>query len=256
MSATLRQAVHAEWTKVRTLPGLLWLAAAAAALTAAVGAATAAAARCPAAGCAQDPAKLTLTGVQAGQAAVAVLAVLLVGGEYGTGMMRTTVAAVPRRTAVLTAKAAVLSALVLASGALAVAGSLLAGRLILPGRGFTGFSPGDGPVLRAAAGSVAYLVLVALLALGLATAVRDPAAAIGLVLGLLYLFPVLASVVSDPGWYRHVQQLGPMTAGLAVQSTLPGTGPPIGPWAGLGVLTAWAAGALLLGGTVLAARDV
>ncbi|NUP42223.1 MAG: ABC transporter permease, partial [Streptomyces sp.] len=140
----LRQAVHAEWTKARTLPGLLWLVAAVAVLTAAVGAATAAAVHYPAAGCGQDPARISLTGVQFGQAGVAVLAVLLIGAEYGTGMIRVTLAAVPRRTSVLAAKAAVLSALVLAAGALAVAGSLLAGRLILPGHGFTGFSPAHG----------------------------------------------------------------------------------------------------------------
>jgi ABC-2 type transport system permease protein len=251
----LRQAVHAEWTKVRTLPGLLWLAAAVAVLTAAVSAATSAAVHCPAAGCTQDPAKLSLTGVQFGQAGIAVLAVLLISGEYGTGMIRTTVAAVPRRSTVLTAKALVLAGLVLAAGTLAVGGSLLAGRLILPGHGFTGFSPAHGPVLRAAAGSVAYLVLVALLSLGVATAVRDSAAAIGAVLGLLYLFPILASAVADPDWYRHLQQIGPMTAGLAVQSTLPGSGAPIGPYRGLAVLAAWSAAALLTGLTLFRSRD-
>ncbi len=54
-------------------------------------------------------------------------------------------------------------------------------------------------MLRAAAGSVLYLVLIALLSLGLATAVRDSAAAIGLVLGLLYVFPILGLAVSRPG---------------------------------------------------------
>ena len=69
---------------------------------------------------------------------------------------------------------------------------MLAGRLILPGHGFTatrGYPPlslADGPVLRAACGSVLYLALIALLSLGVATAVRDSAVAIGLVLGLLY----------------------------------------------------------------------
>ncbi|SHM20591.1 ABC transporter permease [Actinacidiphila paucisporea] len=251
----LRQAVHAEWTKVRTLPGLLWLLAAVAALTAAVSAAAVAAAHCPAAGCAQDPAKLSLTGVQFGQAGVAVLAVLLISGEYGTGMIRTTVAAMPRRTTVLAAKALVLAGLVLVAGTVAVSGSVLAGRLVLPGHGFA-FSPAHGPVLRAAAGSVAYLVLIALLSLGIATAVRDSAAAVGAVLGLLYLFPILASVVSDPDWYRHLQQIGPMTAGLAIQSTVPSSSPaPIGPYTGLAVLATWSTTALLTALTLFHTRD-
>ena len=67
---------------------------------------------------------------------VAVLAVLVISAEYGTGMIRVTLAAMPRRTAVLAAKAATVTAVVLVAGALAVAGSMLAGRLILPGHGF------------------------------------------------------------------------------------------------------------------------
>ncbi|CAG7621076.1 ABC transporter permease [Actinacidiphila bryophytorum] len=252
---TLRQAVHAEWTKVRTLPGLLWLLAAVVVLTAAVSAGTAAAVRCPAAGCTQDPGRISLTGVQFGQAGAAVLAVLLISGEYGTGMIRTTVTAVPRRTVVLAAKAAVLAGLLLVAGVLAVGGSVLAGRLILPGHGFTGFSPAHGPVFRAAAGSVLYLVLVGLLSLGVATAVRDAAAAVGVVLGLLYLFPILASVVSDPDWYRRLEQVAPMTAGLAVQTTITSSGAPIGPLAGLAVLAAWSSTSLLTALTTLHTRD-
>ena len=132
------------------------------------------------------------------------MAVLAISSEYSTGMIRTTLAAMPRRTTVLAAKAALVTGLTLAAGTVAVLGSLLAGRLILPGHGFTpahGIAPlslADGPVLRAAAGSVLYLALIALLSLGAATAVRDSAVAIGIVLGLLYLFPIVAAVVSDP----------------------------------------------------------
>ena len=79
--------------------------------------------------------------------------------------------------------------------------------------------------------------------------------AIGLVLGLLYLFPILAALVADPHLRRHLEQIGPMTAGLAIQATTNLRGLPIGPWAGLGVLAAWAAAALLAGGLALARRD-
>jgi ABC-2 type transport system permease protein len=85
--------------------------------------------------------------------------------------------------------------------------------------------------------------------------VRDSAAAIGVVLGLLYLFPIVAQVVTDPDWQRHLKQLGPMTAGLAIQATANLDSLPIGPWAGLGVLAAWAAAALLIGGLLLRLRD-
>ena len=113
----------------------------------------------------------------------------------------------------------------LVAGTVAVLGSLLAGRLILPGHGFTaahGYPPlslADGPTLRAAAGSVLYLALVALLSLGLATVVRDPRPPSAIVLALLYLFPILAGVVSDPTWQRRLHQAGPSEAGLAIQAT-------------------------------------
>jgi ABC-2 type transport system permease protein len=176
-------------------------------------------------------------------------------------MIHTTLTAMPRRAAVLAAKAAVTTGPVLAAAAAAVAGSLVAGRLILPGHGFTaarGFpllSLADGPVLRAAAGSVLYLALIALLSLGVATAVRDPAVAIGIVLGLLYLFPIVAAVAANPDWQRHLEQIGPMTAGLDIEATTGLRGLPLSPWAGLGVLAAWAAAALLAGGLVLRLRD-
>lgn len=257
----MRDALRAEWTKLRTDPGLTWLLLAAVVLTAGVGAAAAATVRCPAAGCSTDPVRISLTGVTLGQAVVAVLAVLAVGNEYSTGMIRSTLAAMPRRWAVLTAKSAVVSAVVAAGALLAVLVSLLAGRLILTGDGFTTtsghgpLSPADGSVVRAAVGSVLYLVLIALLALGTAMAVRDSATAIGTVLGLLYVLPILTQVVSDPHWRRHFQQLSPMSAGLNIQATTHLSTLPLSPWAGLGVLAAWSSAALLGGGLLLRHRD-
>ncbi|MFD7711753.1 ABC transporter permease subunit [Streptomyces sp. NPDC059786] len=255
------RALRAEWTKLRTTGDMGRLLLLAVALTVAVGCGTAKAVKCPDARCGQDAVKLALTGVTVGQAVIAVFAVLAVSGEYTTGMIRTTLMAMPNRITVLTAKATVLTTVVLASGTTAVLACLLAGRCILPGNGFTeahGYAPlslADGPTLRAAAGSVLYLVLIALLGLGVATAVRDAASAIGIVLGLLYLFPVVTRVVNDPEWQRHLQQISPMTAGLAIQATVQLPELPIGPWAGLGVLAAWAAAALLLGGLLLYRRD-
>jgi ABC-2 type transport system permease protein len=80
--------------------------------------------------------------------------------------------------------------------------------------------------------------------------------AIGVVLALLYLFPiVVAAAGADPSWQRHLEQIGPMEAGLAIEATSGLRSLPIGPWAGLGVLAAWAAAALLGGGLMLRRRD-
>ncbi len=257
----MKDTLHAEWTKQRTLAVTGWLLLTVAVLTGAVSAGAAAVAHCPATGCGQDPARVGLAGVAFGQAAVAILAVLTISGEYTTGMIRTTLAAMPRRTTVLAAKAVIVAGLTLVAGAAGVLGSVLAGRVLLPGHGFTaahGIAPlslADGPVLRAAAGSVLYLMLIALFSLGVATAVREPAVAIGLVLALLFLFPIVAHVAVSQQWQRHLEQAGPMTAGLAIQATTGLSGLPIQPWAGLGVLAAWAAAALLAGGLVLRLRD-
>jgi ABC-2 type transport system permease protein len=247
-------ALRAEWTKLRTTPGPAWLLAAVVVSTVSVSAAAAAATTCRGGGCGVDPARLALTGIQLGQAVVAVLAVLCMSGEYGTGLVHVTLAATPRRITVLAAKAAVLAALVAGAATLAVAGSLLAARIVLPGHGIP-LPLDDAAVLRAAAGSVLYLVLIAGLGLGVATAVRDSAAAIGIVLVLLYAYPMVIRVVSDPVWLRRLERLGPTTAGLAVQATTGLDGLAIGPWPGLGVLAIWAGSALTVGALVLHRRD-
>jgi ABC-2 type transport system permease protein len=138
---------------------------------------------------------------------------------------------------------------------------VLAGRLILPGRGLTmgkGYvllSLAYGPDLRAALGSVLYLALIALLTLGVTTAVRDSGVAIGMVLALLFLFPIISAVIGDHVLARHLQQIAPMTAGLDIQATVGVQALPLTPWQGLAVLAAWAAGALALGALVLRLRD-
>jgi ABC-2 type transport system permease protein len=247
--------VRAEWTKLRTAPGTLGLLLAVVGTTVGVSALVANAVTCPAGGaCALDPVRVSLTGVHLGQSVVAIVAVLAIGGEYSTGMVRTTFTAMPRRFWVLVAKAAVVAAAVTAAAALAVPGALAAGRLLLTDVGVPAWSVLSPGALRAAAGSVLYLVLIALLSLGIGATVRSSAAAIGVVLGLLYVYPILIEAAADP-WRRRLEQIGPTTAGLNVQATTGLDALALGPWAGLGVLAAWAAGALLLGGALLTLRD-
>jgi ABC-2 type transport system permease protein len=254
-------AVRAEWTKLRTLPSTAWLLTATVATTIAVTAIIAATTHVNPTSGAQDPTKLALAGIDLSQAIITMLAVVTVCEEYATGMIRVTLTAMPRRLGLLGAKAGNLAGLTLAAGVLGVAGSLLAGRLLLPAAGFApthGYvliSITHGRTLRAAAGSVLYLALIAMLALGVATAIRDTAVSIGAVLALLYLPPLLAQVVSDP-LRRHIQQIAPMTAGLAIQATTNLRNLPIAPWTGLGVLAAWAVASLLVAGVLLRHRDV
>ena len=256
-----RDTLRAEWTKLVTVPGPAWLLSAAVGLTVAVGAVADAATRCPAdMNCSVDTVKLSLAGIQLSQAVVAILAVLPIVNEYSTGMIRVTLAAMPRRPVVLAAKASTVTSLVLVAGAFAVLGSLVAGALLLPRhgfttvRGFTELSLAYGPTLRAALGSVLYLGLIAVLSMGVAVLVRDSAVSIGLVLSLLYLFPVLSAFIGNQTWHSRIERYTPM-AGLNIQATTGLKALAIGPWSGLGVLALWATAALLAGGLVLRSRD-
>ncbi|MEU5876122.1 ABC transporter permease [Spirillospora sp. NPDC047279] len=261
----MRHALHAEWTKLRTLRSTGLLLAGVVVLTVVVSATATGSVditRCPTpAECHEDTSKLALTGIRLGQVLVVILAVLTVAAEYGTGTILPTLTAIPRRTAVLAAKAVVVTALVVAAGLVTVLLCLAVGRFLLPGGGFTAahgyppLSPLDGTTARAFLGTVLYLVLIGLLALGVATAVRETAAALTAVFALLFVSPVVAVFVTDPHWQERIEKWAPMTAGLSIQATAGLDRQPIGPWAGLGVLALYAGAALLLGALVLTRRD-
>lgn len=243
-------AIRAEWAKSWSDPGTAWLLAGVVVSTVSVGVLVAAASRCPAAGCVTDPAKTSLAGVYLGQALATLVGVLAIGGEYGTGMIRVTLTAMPRRDTMLIAKALVLTCQLLVASALAAGGSMLAGWLILPGHWF------GGAEWRASFCAMVYLTLIAALSLGVTTVMRDSAAAAGTVLGLLFLFPVAASLVSDRTLERHLEQISPLLAGMDSQAVSGLRNLPLSPWQGLGVVALWAVGALLLGGVLLRLRDV
>jgi len=256
----MRDAVHAEWTKLRTVPSSGWLLIAIIALTVGASALVTSIVKCPGT-CGADTTKLSLTGIMLGQAAVAAIAVMVVTAEYGTGMIRVSLAAVPRRSVLLAAKAVVVTAVVLVAGTISVLGSVLAGRIQLPGNGFTaanGFAALSilhGPTLRAAAGSVLYLVLIGLFTLGISTALRDSGLATAVVLGFLYVIPIIGDVIISPLWQHRVERWAPTDAGLAIQATRNIAKLPIGPWPGLGVLALWTTAALAGGWLVLRLRD-
>lgn len=265
VTTRLRWVLRAEWTKLLTVPATPWLLLAVVAFTVIVSVGTVGSvdtSQCPApTECFEDTVKLTLTGVWLAQAAVVVLAVLVITNEYGTGMIQTTFAAMPRRITVLMSKAAALVIAVLMASSLGVLGSVLVGRIILPNNGFTAangypaLSLGDGPTMRAAVGTVLYCALVALMSLGFGTLIRETAGALTTMLGIVYVLPVVATLVSDPAWATWLERLTPTNAGLAVQATIGLDEAPIGPWAGLGVLAAYAAAALVAASLSLRVRD-
>ena len=86
---------------------------------------------------------------------------------------------------------------------------------------------------------------------GIATAARDVGVFVGIVLALLYLFPVLGRVMSSPSWNGGPQHIAPIAAGLKLQARTGLGGLPIGAWVGPGLLIGLAASALVVGGLLL-----
>jgi ABC-2 type transport system permease protein len=261
----MTHAMRAEWTKLRTLPSNVWSMVAIAGLLVAGAAAIIMITDTPgcdrgAGGCpAQDTVALLLSGTHFAQLAAVALAAALICGEFHPRLIRTTLTMNPRRATVYTAKAAVIGTAVLLTGAFGVAAALLTGAPLLSLRGLTADLGHPGPDLaagalhRAAAGTVVYLILVALLTLGVSAAIRHVGASIGAMFTLLY-GPYLATLlVPMPAATLHrVQSLSPMTAGMAVQATTAGG---TAPWAGIAVLAGYAGAALLVGGLLFKVRD-
>jgi ABC-2 type transport system permease protein len=187
----VKHALHAEWSKLRTLP--------------AQGLVLAGIVLLAAAGGAWHPA----AGRHAAQILAGVLGVMAITGEYGTGMIQVTFTAMPRRTVVLAAKA------ILLGGLTALAG-------------LTGWLVGV-PAWPAA--------LICLLGLGIGAAVREAAAAIGILFAVLYLVPGTLRLIADPDPRELLARLAPGYGDTAVTA-------------------AWAIAALLAGGLALRLRDV
>ncbi|MEU4238523.1 ABC transporter permease [Actinoplanes sp. NPDC026619] len=239
------EVLRAEWTKIRTLRS--WLVFPLLTIVVTVGVSVTASSFGGA-----DPVHVSLLGVEIGQAVVAAWAVQLLADEFGTGLIRATFIALPRRLLVVAAKAALLLSGVLGTALVSVTASVLAGRALIDD--YPALT--DGPVLRAAGGAVLYLMAIALLGLGVAALLRSAVASTGVVLGLLYLTPMIIDFLIDPDWKRNVFKVMPGTAGLTVLSTVDLATLPIQPLAGLGVAVAWAFVTLGVGATVICARDV
>jgi len=260
----VRRALHAECTKLRTVPSTGWLLVGTIAATAGISAAIAGAIHLPACrpglACQTDTTRLALYGTRAGQITIAVLAVLAITSEYATGLMHLTLAATPRRYQAFGAKVAATVIAATTAGIAAVAAAVAAGTWIFAARGYTaargyGTSLTDPATLRAAAGTVIYFGLIALLAAGIAATIRGGAAALSVVLALLYAFPLAAALITDATWQKRLHQWSPTDAGLNIQATTGLAGLPLRPWTGLAVLAAWAAAAAILGALIFRYRD-
>ena len=246
---TQARVLRSEWTKLRTQPSALWALLSAVILVVAFGILysllrEARPPHGPAAIRSFDPAAISLSGVQLAQIAAGVLGVLLITSEYATGLIRTTLAAVPRRLPVLWGKAAMLVAAIVAVSLPAALAAFLAGQSIL-GRQHLSVPLSQTGVARAVLGSALYLAVAGLIGLGLGAVLRSTAAGIAALFGLLFAVQLVAGFL--PGsWANDVGKYLPATAGQAVTTVHPDPTSSLAPWPGFGVFCAYAAVLLVL----------
>ena len=199
-----------------------------------------------------DPVGRSLGGVNIAQLAVGVLGVLLISGEYGTGMVRSTFAAVPKRLPVLWAKASLYAVVVLLFLTPASFVAFLGGQQLLGTHGTTLSSP---HAVRAVIGVALYLTVVGVLAVAIGFIVRSTAGGIAALFGLLLVLPGLGNLLST-----HLQQqllpYLPSNAGSALFTLHPENPGTLAPWTGFAVLCGWAAVALAVAAVALRRRDV
>jgi ABC-2 type transport system permease protein len=249
--------VRMEWRKLRTVQSTWWTLAVFAAGT--LGYATLVGAGGPThPDQGYDPTNNVLQGLLLGQLTLGVLGALTLSGEFGTGSIRATFAAVPQRGRVLAAKAAVLAAVTLTAGeVMAFAGAVTFG--IAAPAGVPHPPLGQPAVLRAVLLSGAYPCLIALIALGLAAVIRHTAGAISAVIGVTFVLPlILRPLAQHSAVLKFLPENIELNSLAAVKpladQSLAVTGP-LSAWAGLAVLCLYAATALAAGGWALARRD-
>jgi ABC-2 type transport system permease protein len=203
-------------------------------------------------GTATDSVSFAFGGMPLSQLIIGVLAALFVGSEYASGLIRTMFGAVGRRTRVLRAKAIVFGGATWLAVTIGALGAFFAGSAVYSGD-LPSYSIDDPGVLRAVLSAGFYGGCVALIGIAVGFLARSTAAAIGVLLGLLMLAPLLVEIL--PGTVGDtLTKILPSNAGDAMMSV---TSPDslLSPWLGLAVLVAWVVGLLAIAAVTLRRRD-
>ena len=198
------------------------------------------------------PLRANLAGVNFAQLSIGVLGVLVMTAEYSTGMIRSTFSAVPKRLPVLWGKTLVFGAVAFVVSLPAVFIVFFVGQAILSGQHINiGIShPG---VIRALFGAALFLTVMGVFGLGLGAIVRNTAAGIALLAGIVFVLPpiigLLPSSVSN-----SIDPYLPSNAGGAIWTINPDPNT-LAPWAGLALFAAYAAVAIGIAAVLLNRRD-
>ena len=247
------QAIRMEWIKLRSVRSTWWLAIAAVASMAAsgIGVGLGYRSHIPIATEAQIL-NNSLSGAILAQLLLGALGVLMVTGEYGTGMIRSTFAAVPRRGTVLAAKVAVCGGVSLVVGLVASFAGYLCGQLAISGTAIPTASLGDASVLRPVLLTGVYLAATTLLGVGIGAIVRHSGAAIGTLFGLTFVPMILAGVFGSIAVGRFIPLMMLLNS-ISVTAPVSGL---FSAWISALLVCGYAAVVILAGGVLLRRRDV
>ncbi|MFF9343172.1 ABC transporter permease [Streptomyces sp. NPDC014773] len=257
--AAVPAVLRSEWTKIRTVSSTVWTLASALLVTVAMSAALSAVLNSTFDDLSDveratfDPTFVSFSGMVLGQLAMVVFGVLVVGTEYSSGMIRTSLAAVPQRATFLFSKIAVAGVLALVVGLVTSFLSFFLGQALL---GEHRTTIGADNVLRAVVGGGIYMGLIALFSMGVAAMLRSSMLSLGILVPFFFLISQILSAVPKA---KEVAKYFPDQAGSKIMQVVPDAlgseKAPYGPWGGLGIMLVWVAASLLGGYLVLKRRD-
>ncbi|MEV5848273.1 ABC transporter permease [Streptomyces sp. NPDC051985] len=255
--AVVTQAVRSEWTKIRSVASTVWTLSLAVVVSVALGMLLSALANRQFGNMpvrervSFDPTNISFAGMTLGQLAMIVFGVLVVSNEYSTGMIRTSLAAVPQRATFLFSKIGVAAVLALAAGMVTSFAAFFLGQAML---GSHRAHLGDPGVLRAVIGGGLYMTLIAVFSMGVAAMLRSPMLSLGILMPFFFL---ISNILGNVDATKKIGRFLPDQAGSHIMQVVPRVGDdvPYGPWGGLGIMGLWVIAALAGGYVLLKKRD-
>jgi ABC-2 type transport system permease protein len=245
LRVTQPRVLLSEWTKFRSLRSTMWTLLTAVVLTIGIGALFSGVTASQyhtfsAAGQASfDPVTTSLNGILFAQLAIGVLGVLLISGEYSTGMIRSSLTAVPRRLPVLRAKLGVFAGAAFAVMLVTSFVSFFVGQAPLSSH-HLGVSISAPNALRDVTGAALYVTVAGIIGMTLGTLMRNTAAGISTMVAVFFVLPPVAGLLPS-SWSSHFVQYLPSSAGGVLYGGASGLAHPLAPWTGFGLLCAYAA---------------
>ena len=256
--ATLADVLRSEWTKLRSVRSTFWALTVTVVLGIGLGALISAAAAhgyarsSVSAKLSWDPTGYSLDGLGVAQLAIAVLGVLGVSSEYSSGMISTSLIAVPKRGRLLAAKSLVFAVVSFVVGEVTSFVAFFVGQALISGHA-PHAALGDPGVARAVVGVGLYLTALAVLSVAAGALLRRPAAAITCLVGVLFVLPGIAQALPD-SWRNPVGEFWPTQAGSQLTSVYH-SAHTLQPWPGFGVMCLFVAIVYAIAWTLLDRRD-